>query len=66
MSGLEKLLLITISFEERGKTSVVELLNLSLRHLARADFKSLHQQRAHGNETKAPYVLAGTAHAPHV
>ena len=32
-------------------TSVVEQLNTSLRQLARADFKSLHQQRARGEET---------------
>ena len=33
------------------KTPVVEHLNMSLRQLARADFKSLHQQRARDNET---------------
>ena len=33
------------------KTSVVEQLNMSLRELARADFKSLHQQRPRGEET---------------
>ena len=52
MSDLEKLLLITISFEMcMWQTPVVEYLNLSLRQLARADLKSLHQQRARGNET---------------
>ena len=33
------------------KTPMVEQLNMSLRQLARADFKSLRQQRARGDET---------------
>ena len=33
------------------KTPAVEHLNMSLRPLARADFKSLHQQRATSDET---------------
>ena len=51
MSDLEKLLSITISFEMCEKTPVVEQLSMSLRQLACADFKSLHQQRARGDET---------------
>ena len=51
LADLEKLLLVMISFEMCDKTPVVEHFNLRLRQLARADFKSLHQQRACGNET---------------
>ena len=51
LADLEKLFSITISFEIFDKIPVVEHFNLSLRQLARTDFKSLHQQRARGNET---------------
>ena len=51
LSGLEKLLLLRISFEMCDKTPMVEHLNLSSRQLARANFKSLHQQHVHGIET---------------